>query len=451
MLDNLPENLAELDFGTGAEAAPGAGIPFMITRQMKEDLKTRGFTADQIKNTTPAEAQSALGSLAPGMETKDAPMTTLEQEDPRPADEQTSIDKPRPQTRLRDFDRLLNTESAQRWIKQFRPLTFADLKQLPKPGWLIDRHLPEDGLAGLFGEYSGGKSFIALDWALSVATGEPWLGHEVKQGGVFYIYAEGAGRAAARLEAWLKEHGMEDLPSQFQLIPCSVDVLDEEMLAFLSAAIAATGLTPTLIVIDTLARCFGSGDENSTKDMNAFVNGCDELRREFEGATVLVVHHTGKDANKGARGAVALPAAMDIAFTAKKPSRQSLNINLQNTKPHKDSGPLDDRHLTLEEVDLGEGQTSCVIRLANEGEIRGAIEKEGESPRAAKISGIEETFRALLGLMPKGGRHKDWMDASNKPKATFDRHRLQLIQDGRVKQNGDGSYVAAADPAPTVH
>lgn len=53
-----------------------------------------------------------------------------------------------------------------------------------------------------------------------------------------------------------------------------------------------------MIILDTLARCFGGNDENDARDMGAFIRGCDELKRRT-GATVLVVHHSGKDETKG--------------------------------------------------------------------------------------------------------------------------------------------------------
>jgi RecA-family ATPase len=365
----------------------------------------------------------------------------LEQQDPREVGKQRAVERPRSR------DPWLNSSEAQRTIERFTPRTLDELDEEPDPDWLIDRHLPEDGFAVLCGEYSGGKSFVAMDWSMSIAAGVPWLGHEVKQGEVVYIYAEGARGLKKRARAWRQEHGVAENPKGFRAISCSVNVLDEKLVACAIASIKASGAKPRLIVIDTLARCFGAGDENSTKDMNAFVNACAEMREEFDGATILVVHHVGKDEKKGSRGANALPAAADIAFTVKKPNVKSLSMTMKNSKPHKDSAALDDRHFQLVEIELDDGQTSLVLRLANEKEIREQLgqEQAEESPRALKISGIEETFQALLGLMPAGGRHKDWMDASNKPKATFDRHRLQLIQDGRVKQNDDGFYLAAAD------
>jgi RecA-family ATPase len=389
-----------------------------------------------------------LAQLQFTIPTKEGPVT--EQQDPQEAGDLIVVN-PLPPTKLRKYDRTLASAEAKEWLNKNRLLTYAGIKQLPEPEWLVDRYLPEDSYAGLFGEFSGGKSFLALDWALSVATGEPWLGREVKQGDVVYIYAEGAGHAKGRIAAWLKSRELVDLPGSFQMFPCAIDVPNMEMLALFAALIRSAGLSPKLIIVDTLNQNFGSGDENSAQDTKAFNDGCMELRREFEGATVLVVHHTGHEAKKGSRGSTALPGAMDIAFTASKPGgKSSLGITLKNSKPHKDSAGLEPLYLLQEEVDLEDGRTSCVIRLANEKEVRRQVEEEGEeSPRAAKI-GIEPTFQALLGLMPTGGTHKVWWDASGKPKPTFNKHRTKLIEAGRVKLNEDGLYVVAV-PSAAMH
>ena len=58
---------------------------------------------------------------------------------------------------------------------------------LPPPDWLVKNVLPVGSQGVLFGPSGSGKSFVALDMALSLATGQPWQGLEVKQGPVARI------------------------------------------------------------------------------------------------------------------------------------------------------------------------------------------------------------------------------------------------------------------------
>ena len=66
-------------------------------------------------------------------------------------------------------------------------------------------------------------------------------------------------------------------------------------------------------MIDTLNRNFGGADENSTKDMTAFVSNLDDLRVTHS-ATILVVHHSGLASDKRARGSSVLYGAVDANF-----------------------------------------------------------------------------------------------------------------------------------------
>ena len=58
----------------------------------------------------------------------------------------------------------------------FRFLTVGEVMKLPDPEWLVAGILPAKSIAQLYGGSGSGKSFVALDMALSVATGRPWLG-----------------------------------------------------------------------------------------------------------------------------------------------------------------------------------------------------------------------------------------------------------------------------------
>ena len=75
-------------------------------------------------------------------------------------------------------------------------------------------------------------------------------------------------------------------------------------------------------VIDTLARNFG-GDENSATDMGKFVRNAGALRRRWN-ATVLIVHHSGKDGERGARGSWALKGAADAEYEVSRSAEDKL-------------------------------------------------------------------------------------------------------------------------------
>ncbi len=179
---------------------------------------------------------------------------------------------------------------------------------------LIKGILPESaGLTVIYGPPSGGKSFVAIDMGLCIATGTDYHGHPVKKKPMLYVAAEGQSGMLVRIKAWLAHHGIDSSAlSDFSLLPrpCTIDTPGE--LDDLLAAIKELPKAPGLIVLDTVARIM-SGDENSTADMGKLVRACDRIR-EQTGAQVVLIHHTGKDATRGARGAIALTGATDCMF-----------------------------------------------------------------------------------------------------------------------------------------
>jgi hypothetical protein len=141
-----------------------------------------------------------------------------------------------------------------------------------------------------------------------------------------------------------------------------------------------------LIVLDTMARCFGAGDENSTKDMNAFIAGCDKLRRAFPGCTVLVVHHCGWEGTRP-RGARAWEGALD---TATKMERGEGNCAfLSVTKQKEFAKPAGESALELVDVPKTGSAVLCrpdPVKMADmmqeksdtDSEVLAALRKAGE-------------------------------------------------------------------------
>lgn len=82
------------------------------------------------------------------------------------------------------------------------------------------------------------------------------------------------------------------------------------MLALVRDAEKKTGEKCVWLIVDTLSRAMAGGDENSPVDMGRVVASADRFRAET-GAHFTYVHHTGKDAARGARGHSLLRAATD--------------------------------------------------------------------------------------------------------------------------------------------
>lgn len=202
----------------------------------------------------------------------------------------------------------------------------------PAPQFHIKGVLPEAELVVIFGDSGSGKTFLGMDMGMAVARGEPWRGLRVKQGAVAYIAAEDAHGVRMRAKAYAQHNEIEKGQMPFYMLGASPNFRDQDDMTRVAKAVYALGPV-SLIFVDTWARVIAGGDENSAKDVSEAVNMCAKLHRST-GATVVLIHHSGKDSSKGARGSSALRAAADgeIEVSRFEDDREAQVMKLKNSQ-----------------------------------------------------------------------------------------------------------------------
>jgi hypothetical protein len=132
-------------------------------------------------------------------------------------------------------------------------------------------------------------------------------------------------------------------PEDLHVLPESLAMKDKEVLRLFCEQLRVTGYA--LVVVDTLARNSAGWDENSAKDMGEFTDAIDQIRRAA-GGTVLVVHHHGKDSDKGSRGSSAIEANADTVYNSRKDG-ETFKLSRSKSKEAR----IDDRlAFTLQDV-----------------------------------------------------------------------------------------------------
>ncbi len=86
-----------------------------------------------------------------------------------------------------------------------------------------------------------------------------------------------------------------------------------------------------LVIVDTFAQVTPGANENAGEDMGLALTNAKVLR-DVSGAMVLLVHHSGKDATRGARGWSGIKAAMDAEIEVVKHDTGEREIRLTKMK-----------------------------------------------------------------------------------------------------------------------
>jgi hypothetical protein len=262
--------------------------------------------------------------------------------------------------------------------------------------YLVKGWLGAQQMSVVYAPSNVGKSFFCLDIAYCVAAGIPWQGCKVRGGPVLYLATEGGNAFRNRVYALQQEYGAPDVPLAVR--PSPVNLLNPEAdlpaLGRLCSEIEAEHGKLALIVVDTLSRAIAGGNENGPEDMTAFIANVDALR-DFTGAHVMIVHHTGKDTAQGARGHSSLRAATDTEIEIENDDglRTATATKQRDLEP---KAPITFQ-LKVHEIgndDDGDAVTTCTIMAADPDLVE---DKSIKRPHGKNQKLVKNAFQQLRG------------------------------------------------------
>lgn len=292
------------------------------------------------------------------------------------------------------------------------------ITDLPDPEPLIEDLLPLDSVAVLWGSPGSGKSLLALDWALHVASGHPWNGRETRSGRVLYVVAEGARGTKQRYESWCAHHHVARV-DDIVWMTAPANILIPEERGTLLGIVAE--VEPIFTVLDTIARHIPGADENTSDTMSSVIDTLDDIKRVTTG-TALGVHHSGKDQTAGGRGHSALKGGLDAELsvkTGRDGGKMLCSIYAEKFKDWEDHRVLYEAQM----VRVGESLVPVVTELLT----------THEREALAALNGSAMTWTA-------------WMEASGLARATFGRAQKRLHELGYVAQSPSGWAKSQVSP-----
>lgn len=262
-------------------------------------------------------------------------------------------------------------------------LTLAELREQSKNvSWLVKHVIPAESIGIVYGGSGTFKSFIALDLALHVAHGLPWLGKKTRKGGVLIIAAEGGAGIWRRVVAWHRVNRLRWADAPVLVVPVAVDLLVDA--ARLAERIQGLDFKPDLVVIDTMSQTF-SGEENSATEVSKYLREIGLWLRNAWQAAVVVVHHTGHKETERARGSSAIRSNVDFMYSVFRDEKEML-ATFENVK-QKDEELLDPVTFSLQVVELDKDPDGDPIKsltasaMNSAGEVLNAMKHEAERGR----------------------------------------------------------------------
>lgn len=260
-----------------------------------------------------------------------------------------------------EFDALVDTPAAEPGETprfHFEPVSaFSSTQALP---WIVKGILPQAGLGVVYGASGAGKSFVVLDMAMSIARGVPWRGKRVRQQRVAYVAAEGADGFRKRVAAYAQHHGVDLGEVPMTVLNAAPNLMEKKDAVDVVKGVRQAG-GAGLIIVDTFAQTTPGANENAGEDVGKALAHCKRIH-EATGAMVVLIHHAGKDATRGARGWSGLRAAADAEIEVVREG-DARALRLTKNKDGEDGLAWG---FALEVVNLGADEdldpiTSCVV------------------------------------------------------------------------------------------
>lgn len=336
---------------------------------------------------------------------------------------------------------------------------FGEIQQPVQPDRLVRDLIGERTIGAIYGAPGAGKSFLALDMALHLAAGLDWFGRPVQRVGVLYIAAEAPASIENRVIAW-RMHHQPAVGVQFALVPAPVDlgpegnggeVIADMVAGFKRAAERFRPLTETIkvVFVDTLSRTMHGGDDSKPEDMSRFVAHLDAARHDV-GVAFVVVHHQGKDRDRGMRGSTHLLGAADTVIRVEKRD----TVRVATVEKQRDGREGVEIPFDLAGVGIGRDDddlpiSTCVVVPIEKAPrarrplppaaqlglelLHAAIAADGEIPPASRA--IPANVRAVQLTIWRDRCDKAALTAADTPEAkrkAFQRVQDRLRQDGRI-------------------
>jgi hypothetical protein len=263
--------------------------------------------------------------------------------------------------------------------------------------WLVDQLWGDSSVGLIGGAPKCSKTWLGLDLALSVATGTPCLGkYAVSRSGPTLIYlAEDALLVLRERVAGMARHrGLDLADVEMHVITAPTLRLDRDphRTRLLETA---KRLRPRLVLLDPLVRLHGI-DENNAGEVAGLLAYFRLLQRELD-LSVILVHHTRKNAAGGAAAGQGLRGSSDLhAFGDSNLYLRRTSQRLLLSSEHRAAPASPPVYLELVATDAQTTHLEVVAEV--NGQKRGSLPEQVLALLAGDVVQTRAALRDALGV-----------------------------------------------------
>lgn len=217
--------------------------------------------------------------------------------------------------------------------------------------WLVRNLWPNQGVGIIGAEPKCGKTWLALDLAVSVASGSVCLGkYEVELVGpvLFFNGEDKEHLQRERLEAISKAKSIDLNELNVEVIVSDKIKLDKDTdVAALRETVAK--FRPALLILDPFVRLH-SINENNSAEVASLLDKLKSIQKDF-GCAVILVHHQGKGGGKNTRGGSKMRGSNEFHAWG--------DANLYLRKDRQDNTTMD------VELRVAQGEVDVPVKIVN--------------------------------------------------------------------------------------
>ncbi len=325
--------------------------------------------------------------------------------------------------------------------------------------WLVKDYFESHAITFLYGDTEAFKTFICLDIACAIATGEDWIPDcPTKQGLVLYICGEGRNGIRRRLEAWSK-HNKQPIPENLLISDMSTDLSDTDAISDLVGAIESLGTKPAVVIVDTFARNYTDGGENANDDIGKFYSVVEATLVKTYDCSVIVTHHPGKDTSKGMRGGASLKQNADAVYKVKREDSGEQMFTVMKPEKMKDAERPKDVMFEAIKYPIGISDSfggessSLAMDFVNDAERQMITEEDEKDSAAIAANSRKRLLREILDdgslnqvdyaarakvTQTSVSRHQNWLRKKHYLKGSS--RRLEVTPSGQKWCNPSGRF-----------